>query len=119
MGINVTGKFGGTLVTQVKSQLFKLIEGVLSVAVPNNTQSDGVESRDFALMSLQSSACCRCAASDSHPGLMSSRRNSSRPDAILVTPHPTNPNRPPTPSSHRLLRSTGSDTTPAHPLDRN
>eukprot|EP00983_Pelagomonas_calceolata_P065909 1148783-Pelagomonas_calceolata.AAC.1 len=23
------------------------------------------------------------------------RRNSSRPDAILVTPHPTNPNRPP------------------------
>eukprot|EP00983_Pelagomonas_calceolata_P013776 441275-Pelagomonas_calceolata.AAC.1 len=29
------------------------------------------------------------------------RRNSSRPDTFLVTPHPTNPNRPPTPPSHR------------------
>eukprot|EP00983_Pelagomonas_calceolata_P000232 7934-Pelagomonas_calceolata.AAC.1 len=29
------------------------------------------------------------------------RRNSSRPDATLVTPCPANPNRPPTPSSHR------------------
>eukprot|EP00983_Pelagomonas_calceolata_P069248 1150300-Pelagomonas_calceolata.AAC.5 len=28
-------------------------------------------------------------------------RNSSRPDAISVTPHPTNPNRPPTPPSNR------------------
>eukprot|EP00983_Pelagomonas_calceolata_P026852 843365-Pelagomonas_calceolata.AAC.1 len=41
------------------------------------------------------------------------RRNSSRPDAILVTPHPTNPSRPPTPPSHRVLRSTGSSITPA------
>eukprot|EP00983_Pelagomonas_calceolata_P075110 1152849-Pelagomonas_calceolata.AAC.1 len=41
------------------------------------------------------------------------RRNSSRPDAILVIPHPTNPNRPPTPPSHRVLRSMGSNTTPA------
>eukprot|EP00983_Pelagomonas_calceolata_P020023 632042-Pelagomonas_calceolata.AAC.1 len=31
------------------------------------------------------------------------RRNSSRPDATLVTPHPTNPNRPPTSPSYRLL----------------
>eukprot|EP00983_Pelagomonas_calceolata_P031647 992038-Pelagomonas_calceolata.AAC.1 len=41
------------------------------------------------------------------------RRSSSRPDAILVTPHPTNPNRPPTPPSHRVLRSMGRSTTPA------
>eukprot|EP00983_Pelagomonas_calceolata_P033894 1061917-Pelagomonas_calceolata.AAC.1 len=41
------------------------------------------------------------------------RRNSSRPDAILVTPHPTNPNRPPPPPSDRVLRSMGSNTTPA------
>eukprot|EP00983_Pelagomonas_calceolata_P123431 1161003-Pelagomonas_calceolata.AAC.11 len=41
------------------------------------------------------------------------RRNSSRPDAILVTPHPTNPKRPLTPPSHRVLRSMGSSTTPA------
>eukprot|EP00983_Pelagomonas_calceolata_P077913 1154062-Pelagomonas_calceolata.AAC.9 len=36
------------------------------------------------------------------------RRNSSRPDEILVTPHPTDLNRPPTPPSHRVLRSMGS-----------
>eukprot|EP00983_Pelagomonas_calceolata_P026937 846217-Pelagomonas_calceolata.AAC.1 len=41
------------------------------------------------------------------------RRNSSHPDAILVTPHPTNPKRPPTPPSHRVLCSMGSTTTPA------
>eukprot|EP00983_Pelagomonas_calceolata_P075218 1152901-Pelagomonas_calceolata.AAC.6 len=35
------------------------------------------------------------------------RHNSSRPDAILVTPHLTNPNRPPTSTSHRVLRSMG------------
>eukprot|EP00983_Pelagomonas_calceolata_P036673 1134315-Pelagomonas_calceolata.AAC.1 len=29
------------------------------------------------------------------------RRTSSCPDAILVTPYPANPNRPPPPSSHR------------------
>eukprot|EP00983_Pelagomonas_calceolata_P023422 737766-Pelagomonas_calceolata.AAC.1 len=29
------------------------------------------------------------------------RRNSSRPDAILVTSHSTNPNKPSTPPSHR------------------
>jgi ribonuclease HI len=33
------------------------------------------------------------------------RRSSSRPDAILVTPHPTNANRTTTPPSHRVLRS--------------
>eukprot|EP00983_Pelagomonas_calceolata_P003504 114248-Pelagomonas_calceolata.AAC.1 len=41
------------------------------------------------------------------------RCSSSRPDAILVTPHPTNSNRSPTPPSHRVLRSMGSNTTPA------
>eukprot|EP00983_Pelagomonas_calceolata_P123313 1160994-Pelagomonas_calceolata.AAC.7 len=50
------------------------------------------------------------------------RRTSSRPDASLVTPCPANPNRPPTPSSHRVLRSTRrnevvrSNTTPARQL---
>eukprot|EP00983_Pelagomonas_calceolata_P007012 228161-Pelagomonas_calceolata.AAC.1 len=33
------------------------------------------------------------------------RRTSSQPNAILVTPCPTNPNRPPTSSSHRVIRS--------------
>eukprot|EP00983_Pelagomonas_calceolata_P076799 1153577-Pelagomonas_calceolata.AAC.1 len=33
------------------------------------------------------------------------RCNSSPPDAFLVTPCPANPNRPPTPPSHRGLRS--------------
>eukprot|EP00983_Pelagomonas_calceolata_P134056 1162021-Pelagomonas_calceolata.AAC.9 len=32
-------------------------------------------------------------------------RTSSRPNAILVTPCPANPNIPPTPPSHRVLRS--------------
>eukprot|EP00983_Pelagomonas_calceolata_P000395 13014-Pelagomonas_calceolata.AAC.1 len=50
------------------------------------------------------------------------RRTSSRPDAILVTPCPANPNRPPTPSSHRVLCSmrrnkvVRSNTTPASQL---
>eukprot|EP00983_Pelagomonas_calceolata_P067114 1149353-Pelagomonas_calceolata.AAC.3 len=63
------------------------------------------------------------------------RRSSSRPDAILVTPCPVNPNRPPTPPSHWVLRSMSrndevrSSTTPArqfhehpkppHPLNIN
>eukprot|EP00983_Pelagomonas_calceolata_P122381 1160902-Pelagomonas_calceolata.AAC.10 len=47
------------------------------------------------------------------------RRTSSHPHAILVTPCPANPNRPPTPSSHRVLHSmrrnevVRSNTTPA------
>eukprot|EP00983_Pelagomonas_calceolata_P080338 1155104-Pelagomonas_calceolata.AAC.6 len=45
--------------------------------------------------------------------LIQARCNSSRPDAILVTPHQTNPKRPTTPPSHRVLRSMGSSTTPA------
>eukprot|EP00983_Pelagomonas_calceolata_P084766 1156422-Pelagomonas_calceolata.AAC.3 len=50
------------------------------------------------------------------------RRNSSCPDAVLVTPCPAIPNRPPTPSSHRVLRSmrrndeVRSSTTPARQL---
>eukprot|EP00983_Pelagomonas_calceolata_P021680 679190-Pelagomonas_calceolata.AAC.1 len=35
-------------------------------------------------------------------------RNSSCPDAVLVTSHPTDLNRPPTPPSHRVLCSVGS-----------
>eukprot|EP00983_Pelagomonas_calceolata_P074981 1152800-Pelagomonas_calceolata.AAC.1 len=51
------------------------------------------------------------------------RRTSSRPDAILVTPCPADPNRPTTPPSHQLLRSMRcngdlrSDTTPARQLN--
>eukprot|EP00983_Pelagomonas_calceolata_P039665 1137276-Pelagomonas_calceolata.AAC.1 len=47
------------------------------------------------------------------------RRTSSCPDAILVTPCPAKPNRPPTPPSHWVFRSIrgneeeGSNTTPA------
>eukprot|EP00983_Pelagomonas_calceolata_P055519 1144180-Pelagomonas_calceolata.AAC.4 len=37
------------------------------------------------------------------------RRNSSRPDAILVIPCPTNPNRPPNSPSHQVLRSMRGD----------
>eukprot|EP00983_Pelagomonas_calceolata_P036072 1128245-Pelagomonas_calceolata.AAC.1 len=44
---------------------------------------------------------------------MQTRRNSSRPDVILVTSHLTSPNRPPTPPSNRVLRSMGSSSTPA------
>eukprot|EP00983_Pelagomonas_calceolata_P070175 1150679-Pelagomonas_calceolata.AAC.1 len=50
------------------------------------------------------------------------RRTSSRPDAILITPCPANSNRPPTPSSHRVLcsmRRNGvvrNSTTPARQL---
>eukprot|EP00983_Pelagomonas_calceolata_P131770 1161808-Pelagomonas_calceolata.AAC.10 len=50
------------------------------------------------------------------------RRTSSHPNAILVTPCPTNPNRPCTSPSHRILRSIKcnkeerSSTTPARQL---
>eukprot|EP00983_Pelagomonas_calceolata_P129979 1161651-Pelagomonas_calceolata.AAC.1 len=50
------------------------------------------------------------------------RRTFSHPDAIFVTPCPANPNRPPTPPSHRVLRSmrrndeVRSSTTPARQL---
>eukprot|EP00983_Pelagomonas_calceolata_P008309 270664-Pelagomonas_calceolata.AAC.1 len=37
----------------------------------------------------------------SNPRFLCNPRNSSRPDAILVTPHPTNPKRPLTPPSNR------------------
>eukprot|EP00983_Pelagomonas_calceolata_P002253 76696-Pelagomonas_calceolata.AAC.2 len=39
MGMKFTSKFNGTLL--VKSQLFKLVEGMLSVTGPTNTQRDG------------------------------------------------------------------------------
>eukprot|EP00983_Pelagomonas_calceolata_P007008 227954-Pelagomonas_calceolata.AAC.1 len=42
MGMKFASKFIGALV--VKSRLFKLVEGVLSVAGPTNTQKDGDES---------------------------------------------------------------------------
>eukprot|EP00983_Pelagomonas_calceolata_P058020 1145328-Pelagomonas_calceolata.AAC.5 len=41
MGMKFARKFIGALL--VKSQLFKMVEGVLSVASPTNTQKDGVE----------------------------------------------------------------------------
>eukprot|EP00983_Pelagomonas_calceolata_P015008 477638-Pelagomonas_calceolata.AAC.1 len=58
-----------------------------------------------------------------HPSIPDqSRRSSRRPDANLVTPCPANPNRPPTPPSHWVLRSmrrndeVRSSTTPARQL---
>eukprot|EP00983_Pelagomonas_calceolata_P018514 580717-Pelagomonas_calceolata.AAC.1 len=39
MGMKFASKFNGTLL-MVKSQLFKLLKGVLSVAGPTNTQKD-------------------------------------------------------------------------------
>eukprot|EP00983_Pelagomonas_calceolata_P081608 1155628-Pelagomonas_calceolata.AAC.3 len=50
------------------------------------------------------------------------RCNFSRPDVILVTPCPANPNRPPTRPSNRVLRSmrrneVRSSTTPARQLN--
>eukprot|EP00983_Pelagomonas_calceolata_P011073 357111-Pelagomonas_calceolata.AAC.1 len=50
------------------------------------------------------------------------RRTSSRPDAIVVTPCPTNSNRPPTPPSHRVYcnmrrnEEARSSTTPSRQL---
>eukprot|EP00983_Pelagomonas_calceolata_P023840 750498-Pelagomonas_calceolata.AAC.1 len=41
MGTKFASKFNSTLV--VKSQLFKVVKGMLSVAGPTNTQKDGVE----------------------------------------------------------------------------
>eukprot|EP00983_Pelagomonas_calceolata_P003987 129702-Pelagomonas_calceolata.AAC.1 len=50
MGLEFASKFIGALV--VKSQLFKLIKGVLSVVGPTNTQKDGVESHKFCINRL-------------------------------------------------------------------
>uniref|UniRef100_A0A6S8PPB3 Uncharacterized protein n=1 Tax=Dunaliella tertiolecta TaxID=3047 RepID=A0A6S8PPB3_DUNTE len=47
MGMKFASKFIGALM--VKSQLFKLVKGVLSVAGPTNTQKDGVESHNFCI----------------------------------------------------------------------
>eukprot|EP00983_Pelagomonas_calceolata_P080344 1155105-Pelagomonas_calceolata.AAC.6 len=47
MGMKFASKFIGALV--VKSQLFKLIKGVFSVAGPTNTQKDGVEDHKFSI----------------------------------------------------------------------
>eukprot|EP00983_Pelagomonas_calceolata_P056329 1144547-Pelagomonas_calceolata.AAC.1 len=46
------------------------------------------------------------------------RRNSSRPDAILVTPCPANPNVPPTAPSHRVLCSLQPYPTLSYPTRR-
>eukprot|EP00983_Pelagomonas_calceolata_P058831 1145648-Pelagomonas_calceolata.AAC.2 len=72
MGMKFASKFIGVLM--VKSQLFKLVKGVLSVAGPTNTQQDVVESHNFCIneFALKRSACCRCAASNCCPGLASS-----------------------------------------------
>eukprot|EP00983_Pelagomonas_calceolata_P099118 1158423-Pelagomonas_calceolata.AAC.8 len=47
VGMKFTSKFIGAVV--VKSQLFKLVKGVLSVAGPTNTQKDGVESHNYCI----------------------------------------------------------------------
>eukprot|EP00983_Pelagomonas_calceolata_P100894 1158626-Pelagomonas_calceolata.AAC.2 len=46
MGMKSASKFTGALVVNLKSQLFKLVKGVLSVAGPTSTQKGGVESQD-------------------------------------------------------------------------
>eukprot|EP00983_Pelagomonas_calceolata_P007043 229463-Pelagomonas_calceolata.AAC.1 len=50
MGMKFASKFICALV--VKSQLCKLVKGVLSVAGPANTQKDGVESHNFCINEL-------------------------------------------------------------------
>eukprot|EP00983_Pelagomonas_calceolata_P020996 659704-Pelagomonas_calceolata.AAC.1 len=47
MGMKFASSFIGALV--VKSQLFKLVKGVLGVAGSTNTQKDGVESHKFCI----------------------------------------------------------------------
>eukprot|EP00983_Pelagomonas_calceolata_P009982 323842-Pelagomonas_calceolata.AAC.1 len=47
MGMKFASKFIGVLV--VKSQLVKLVKGVLSVAGPANTQKDGAEGHNFCI----------------------------------------------------------------------
>eukprot|EP00983_Pelagomonas_calceolata_P097759 1158275-Pelagomonas_calceolata.AAC.5 len=51
MGMKFASKFIGALV--VKSQLMKLVKGVLSAAGPTNTQKDGLEPGTFADFKLQ------------------------------------------------------------------
>eukprot|EP00983_Pelagomonas_calceolata_P039577 1137228-Pelagomonas_calceolata.AAC.5 len=50
MGMKLASKFQGTLL--VKSQLFKLFQGILSVAGPTNNQKDGVKSHCFSINKL-------------------------------------------------------------------
>eukprot|EP00983_Pelagomonas_calceolata_P035175 1099955-Pelagomonas_calceolata.AAC.1 len=70
MGMEFLSKFMGPLTVQ--SKLFELAEGLISIAGPTNTQKDIVESHNLALMSLLRYLCCRCAASNCCPGLVSS-----------------------------------------------
>eukprot|EP00983_Pelagomonas_calceolata_P055346 1144113-Pelagomonas_calceolata.AAC.11 len=73
MGMKLASKFNGTLM--VKSKLFELIKGVFNTTGPANTQKKIVwRVTVFALMSLQRSACFRCAASNCSPGLVSSQK---------------------------------------------
>eukprot|EP00983_Pelagomonas_calceolata_P122074 1160871-Pelagomonas_calceolata.AAC.4 len=48
MGMKFASEFIGALV--IKSQLFKLVKGVISIAGPTNTQKDGVESHNFCIV---------------------------------------------------------------------
>eukprot|EP00983_Pelagomonas_calceolata_P002249 76535-Pelagomonas_calceolata.AAC.1 len=52
MGMKFASKFIGALV--VKSQLFKLVKGALSVAGSTNTQKDGVERHNFCINEFNS-----------------------------------------------------------------
>eukprot|EP00983_Pelagomonas_calceolata_P062855 1147466-Pelagomonas_calceolata.AAC.1 len=47
MGMKLASKFNGTLM--VKSQLFKLVKGVLSTTGPTNTQKDDMKSYSFCM----------------------------------------------------------------------
>eukprot|EP00983_Pelagomonas_calceolata_P102658 1158832-Pelagomonas_calceolata.AAC.2 len=68
VGLKLVGKLNGTLLVQ--TQLFQLVRSMLSITCPTNAQEIGMKSHSFALISLQRSACCRCAASNCCPGLV-------------------------------------------------
>eukprot|EP00983_Pelagomonas_calceolata_P046710 1140309-Pelagomonas_calceolata.AAC.1 len=70
MGMQFASKFIGTLPVVIRSQSLKLVKGMLKLAGPTNTQKDGVESHDSCTIEF---ACCRCAASNCCPGLVSSQ----------------------------------------------
>eukprot|EP00983_Pelagomonas_calceolata_P033422 1046915-Pelagomonas_calceolata.AAC.1 len=47
MGMKLASKFNGTLVVQ--SQLFKLVEDMLRIISPTNTQENGIKSHRFCI----------------------------------------------------------------------
>eukprot|EP00983_Pelagomonas_calceolata_P004430 144025-Pelagomonas_calceolata.AAC.1 len=71
MSMKSVSKFNGTLV--VKPQLFKLVECMFCITHSTNTQENGMKRYDFRTNEFAESACCRCAAPNCCPGLVSSQ----------------------------------------------